>query len=76
MLVYSPLLPFTSGASRKFEPHKGVRVQNPWSGGAGFERSGPLQLRSAPPIFYTTLHRSVPLQVIFRIQSGFLLQNC
>ena len=40
MLLYSPLLPFTSGASRKFEPHKGVRVKNPCSGGAGFERSG------------------------------------
>jgi len=56
MLLYSPLLPFTSGASRKFEPHKGVRVKNPCSGGAGFERSGversgPLQLRSALPIF-------------------------
>ena len=28
-----------------------TRVQNPWSVGAGFERSGPLQLRSAPLIF-------------------------
>ena len=28
------------------------RVQNPWSGGAGFERSGPLQLR---PTFFCLL---------------------
>ena len=71
MLLYSPFLPFTSGASRKFEPHKGVRVQNPWSGGAGFERSGPLHL-----FFHTPLQRAAPLQVIFWIQSGVLLQNC
>ncbi len=57
------------------ESEDDIRVQNPWSGGAGFERSGPLQLRSAPPIFHTPLHRSAPLQVIFWTKSGFLLQN-
>jgi hypothetical protein len=50
-----------------------VRVQNPWSGGAGFERSGPLQLRFASSIFETPLHRSAPLLVNFWTQSGFCI---
>ena len=40
------------------------RVQNPWSGGAGFERSGADRSNSAP------LHRSAPLHLNFWKHSG------
>jgi hypothetical protein len=51
-----------------------VRVQNPWSGGAGIERSGALQLRSAPPFFFdTALHRSAPLHLNFWTYSGLCI---
>jgi hypothetical protein len=44
-----------------------VRVQNPWSGGAGFERRGADRSNSAPLrlFFETPLHRSAPLHINF-----------